>query len=576
MKKSKLHQFFIRTAWFDGYFLLPNALGNLIDLCLVTFALNTFSLAVPLVVMQVYDRIIPNAATDTFWWLVGGGSLAILLDSVMRWARAVMNGRMSQQFDHLVGCQVMDRVLNSRLEEYECISIGEQLDRLNAVSTLSNYYVGQVIQTFLDLPFVILLIYVVALLGGQLVLIPLSLIIGYLLLIFIAKHRFSGARRQQADTNDRRFDFVIQVLQGLHLIKAQTVEEQMLRRYERLQASTAEINFKTGFWSRLPAEMGLAFSQLSMFGLIAFGSGFVREGLMTVGGLSACMMLAGRAMQPVQAATQFWLRYSDAGIARERIQKLVKMQPTNLPSQLPFPAKLRGAISLNNVSFRYRENTNWVLDQVNLSVPYGAQIGIVGSSASGTTTLLLVIRGLLKAQSGSALLDHYDINEWNTTDMRGRVEYVSSRGVLFRGSLLDNITMFDNDKNSAGLEAAALAGLNDMVAMLPLGYETRVDNQASNILPMGLIQRICIARALVERPRVLLFDKVDAALDMESERIFLWLLQQLRNRCTVIVVSNRAHILRDMETLYEIKNGKIIELSLEEFDKNLANAAELF
>lgn len=576
MTSAQINRFFQRTAWYDGYRLLPGVWWNPWELLSLTVCGNLLSLAVPLVVMQVYDRVIPNQAMDTFWWLTGGAVLAVALDALLRWIKAVMNGRMSSQFDHLVGCQVMNRLLDSRLEDYERVSIGEHLDRLNAVSTLSNYYVGQVMQALLDLPFAALLLVAVAYLGGALVYLPLGLLVVYLLLVMVARRHFALARRQQVESNDRRFDFVIQVLQGLHLIKAQTVEEQMLRRYERLQAATAEINLRAGFWSRLPAESGTAFSQLVMFSLIALGSPLVRDGLLTVGGLSACMMLASRAMQPVQNACLFWLRYADAGIARERLQRISHMQPFHQPDSKPLPDTIRGTLELRELGFRYAPHLPWVLQHAALSIPLGAQVGIIGSSASGTTTLLLLLRGILRAVEGTVLLDHYHMAEWDTTDTRGLVEYVPSRGTLFRGSILDNIAMFDDSCTDAALEASGLAGLDDIVAMLPLGYETQVDNQAGNILPMGLIQRICIARSLVHRPRVLLFDKTDAALDLDSEQIFMWLLERLRGRCTVIVVSNRVRVLRRMEALYEIENGVIATRSLADLDRTVAAEVELF
>lgn len=576
MKPAAVARFFQRTGWLDGYRLLPGAWGNLWDLLLLSVSINLLSLAVPLVVMQVYDRVIPNQGMHTFWWLAGGGAAAVLLDALLRWGRSVMSGRMSAQFDHLGGCQVINRLLDCRLQDYERVSVGEHLDRLSAVTTLSGYYTGQVLQACLDLPFAVLLLYAVSYLAGSLVVVPLVLIALYLLLLLAARRRFAEARRRQVQSNDRRFDFVIEVLQGLHLIKAQTVEEQMLRRYERLQATTAEVNLQAGFWSRLPAESGMLFGQLAMFSLIALGSPLVRDGLLTVGGLSACMMLASRAMQPVQNAGLFWLRYSDAKLARERLQRMVHMQPFCPQALPPLPGALRGAVALRGVGFAYGAGMAPVLQNAEWSVPAGSQVGLVGSSASGTTTLLLLIRGLLRPSQGCLLLDHYDTAEWDTTDTRGLVEYVPSRGTLFRGTILDNIAMFDGERRDGALAAAGLAGLDDVVAMLPLGYETPVDNQASNILPMGLIQRICIARALVDRPRVLLFDKTDAALDQDSEQLFLWLLERLRGRCTVIVVSYRLRVLRRMDALYEIENGGLVPRTLADLDRSVAAEVELF
>lgn len=566
-------QFWSGKRWLDGFMLLPDARRNMLDLATATVAISLLSLAIPLVVMQVYDRIIPNNSSATLLWLLVGASLAIVLEAVMRWARFVMTGRMTAQFEHLLGCDVIKKIIASRIVDFERNSVGEHLDRMGAVSTLSSFYIGQTVQTAVEMPFTLLFLAAVYYLGGWLVAIPIGLIAAYLALVSYTRKRYATVHELSVEQTDRRYDFVIQVLQGLHLIKAQTLEEQMMRRYERLQAGAASANMESGFWSKLPAEAGLAFSQLSMFSIIAFGSGAVLGGTLTVGGLSACMMLAARALGPAQNAAQFWFRFSEAELAHERLNT-VQHLPSDVEPGMPlFPrSEASRSIHLRNVSFAYGPDQAKIIDDLSLDIQPGKFVGIVGKSATGTSTLLYLMMGLLRPSSGAVYVGDYDLAKFDTTDMRGCIEYVPPRGVLYTGSIIDNIALFDPLRYDAALDAAALLGLDEPVAMLPQGYETQVDNQSSTILSRGLVQQIAFARALTVRPGILLIDKTTGALDQDSRESYVWLLKHLHHACTVVMVTSEPAFLREMDVVYEIDGGHLAERSLIE-DTTLFNKA---
>lgn len=557
-------QFWTRKNWWEILGLLPDAKRNVIDLVTVSVTINLLALAVPLATMQVYDRIIPNASLNTFWWLVGGCVIAIVIESVLRWARFVISGRMTAQFDHLLSCEAARKILECRVEQFDRSSIGEHLDRLGAVTALSGFYVGQILLALLDLPFALIYLVAIVYLGGWLAVIPILFAVGYLILVHFSRRRYAAIHQDLIENNDRRYDFVIQVLRGLSLVKAQTFEEQMLRRHERLQAVSAKNNLEAGFWGKLPTETGAATSQLAIFSMIAFGSGSVVNGALTVGGLSACMMLAGRTIQPLQAVAQFWFRYSEAELARARLEKINELEPAVKDGVPHFPEDVRGSIELRKVSFRYGPEHPYVLKDISLRIEPGKHIAVMARGGSGTSTLLYLMMGLIRPESGSVLVGDYNLAEWDTSNMRGRIEYLPPNGVLFRGTIIENIAMFDPSRFNSALEAAALVGLNEPVALLPMGYETPVDNQASTLLPAGLIQRICFARALTTLPRILLLDKTTAPLDQEGEKLFLWLLNKLRGRCTVVLVTSQSRYLQEMDTVYEINNAQLTERQMVE------------
>lgn len=544
-------------GWFGSLTAIPGAFGNLIDLVAATTAINILSLAVPLALMQVYDRIIPANSVDTLIWLVAGATVALLLEGIIRVCRGVMSAWIGSRFEHLVGCEIVDRVLNCRINEFEKSGLGVHLDRLNAVGTLRGFYGGQVFQAILDLPFAALFLGAIWMLAGTLVFVPLVVLVLFVYSVLIAKNRFEISRRQQITLNDRRYNFVFELLTGIHLLKAQAIEEQMLRRHERLQASTSEANMNVSRWGSLPSSLGNGFAQLAVFGVVVMGGLSVIDGELTLGGLAACTLLAGRSVQPVQGVANFWLRFSNAEIARSQLAELTSLKRDKPEGAPPFPGDVDGFIEFKNVSFRYLENQQPVLENTSLAIEARTTVGILGLSSSGTTTLSHLIMGALQPDKGGIFIDDYDVSEWDNSNLSGRIEYISNYSTIFNGTILENISMFRPDKEAIALEVADMLEMDGMVAMLPQGYESKVDAQSANFMPRGLIQRIGIARALVDRPRILIFDKTEASMDRESEAVFHRLLKRLHGVSTNIIISNNQNTLFMADSFYKLTDGNL-------------------
>ena len=393
---------------------------------------------------------------------------------------------------------------------------------------------------------------------------------------FFIKKKYEGARKEQVSAVDRRFNFIFELLAGIHLVKAQTTEEQMLRRHERLQSGTANANMNVSSWNAAPVIFGSAFSLITMFGVIGAGGASVIDGNLTVGGLAACMLLAGRALQPVQSAGGFWLRFSEAKIARNRIADIAALEP-EIPFRIPpFPHDIDGRVELKNLSFRYDEDLDNIVNNLSIKIEPNEMIGILGKSSSGTTSLARLIMGEINPDEGMIFIDDYNIHEWDRTNLQGRIDYLPQTGTLFKGTIIDNISMFDPNRHAAATDAAALLRLDDLVALLPQGYETQVDSQANNFLPSGLIQRICIARALVVRPRILIFDKTDASMDSDSQESFLWLLSHLKGKCTIIIITNKPPLLELADKNYELFYGILRETSGDETQEQAEDITAIF
>ncbi|MEO5349969.1 MAG: ABC transporter transmembrane domain-containing protein [Magnetococcus sp. YQC-3] len=547
------------THWYAKLGILPFSRQTLRDSLLVTATIHFLSLAVPITLMQVYDRILPNEAGSTLFWLVFGAVLALLMDGVLRWARLVISAWNTARFEYLIGSDAVGRILSSRLEDFEKSGIGVHLDRLGSVSSLGGFYAGQLPMVLFDVPFAAIFLVAIWYLGGNIVLFPLAMAGLYFLILYYARQKYEKAKIQQIATNDRRFNYIIETLSGLHLVKAQTLEEQMLRRYERLQEATGEANMEMTYWNTLPNNLSGAFSYLTMFGLIAVGSSSVISGDLTFGGITACTMLAGRAMQPIQNAFGFWFRFADVTIAADRLRSIADLRPEMAEGLPPFPKNIEGSLCVEDLSFRFQPDLPYIFHHAQLLLPPKSMTVILGKSSTGTTTLMYLLMGALKPESGLVRIDDYNLAEWDHTDPHGWLAYLPAQGTLFKGSILDNIALFNANHHTAAMDAAAMLGLDEPIAALPMGYETQVDSQAANFLPSGLIQRICLARALVVRPRILLLDKTNAAMDKESEQIFFWLINHLKGRCTIVMVTSHPELLSMADRVYEIHNGTLLE-----------------
>ena len=522
-------------------------------------AINILSLALPVTLMQVYDRIIAQRAASTLIWLILGCTVALSLEAALRIARSRMSSWMAARYAHQSSTDMVRRILDGRLEDLMKDDVGTHVDRLSAVNTLQSLYAGPLFQVLLDVPFAVLFLGAIWYVAGALVAYPVALIGLYLIIIFGLRQAFENARDSQIGVNTRRVGFVMDMLSRIHLIKSMALEEQILRTYERLQSDGAVANMKVGLMTILPTNLGRLFSQLAMFGTIVIGGTLVITGDLTVGVLTACTMLSARAMSPIQNIARFWLRFSEARIALRKIEEVDRIAPEISKDSPSLPDDIRGSVEFERVTFRYEDDGPELLSDLSIRIPPRQTVAVVADVARSSTTFCRLITGALKPTQGTVLVDSYSIAEWNHTDLRGKIAYIPQDGTLFRGTILENLALFDRNSSVAAMDAASLLGLDELVSDLPLGYETLVEDQSNSILPSGLIRRICIARELVHRPRIFLCDRIDSAMDHDTLQAFSCLIEHLRGQCTVILVTNQNRLLRLADKVYRLSRGELIE-----------------
>ena len=280
--------------------------GYRAELLTASCAQNILSLAMPITILQVYDRIIPNQAMHTLGVFVVALGLVLAIDFLLSLGRFYITGWTGARLQHKLACQSVDHIFRSDLRAFEALPPGVHLQRLRGAESIKNFFSGQGLLLFVDLPFAMLFFVLIGLIAGPLALIPIVVLVLLAITGAIAGKKLSRALDARRGTDDRRYNFMIEVLSAIRTIKGLGMETMMVRRYERLQGSSAEASYNVadgGTWAR---ATGQTFSQLTAICVAAYGSTLVIDGALTIGGLAACTLLASRSAQPMMRALGTW------------------------------------------------------------------------------------------------------------------------------------------------------------------------------------------------------------------------------------------------------------------------------
>lgn len=534
-------------------------IGYRTELFGAAFAINLLSFALPLAMLHVYDRIIPNAAISTLVLLLGGVLVAFVLDALLSTARAYVIGWNGARVRYLLGTGAMGRLFGAELADVERDPPGAHLERLRAIDTVRSFFGGQAVLLLVDLPFALLFLTMIALIAGPLALVPIVLILLLVAAAVVTGDALLAAIAGRAEADERRYNYVIEVLKGIGTVKSLGLEAQMARRYERLIANSAASSLRVTWSSALARLVGVASGEMMMVAVAAVGALLVMDGVMSSGGLAASMLLAGRATQPILRAFSSWTQFQNVRIAKDRVAQLYAIPETRRAAAPP--ALLgKGGIRLENAGFTYPGRDRPLFAGVDLAVEHGETVAISGGNGVGKTTLLLLAAGIQLPSTGAVRIAGVDVRALPAPYLQSRICYLPQTAVLFQGSILDNLTMFrGRDAARRAVDLAERLGVHDFIQRQPKGYETVVGDGPFDGLAGGVRQRIGIIRSLVlaEAPWLILFDEANSYLDLASDARLNEVLASYRGSTAMIVVSHRPSFLNLAERRYVLAGGAL-------------------
>lgn len=523
------------------------------DVLAASLAINVLGLALPIAILQFYDRIIQHQSLSTMIVLTIGVVVALCLEFALRVLRSNIMSAEGARYDHRESRTALDRLLAADINTFRKVSPGQHAERFQAIQSVRSYYC-QAGALLADVPFVFLYVGMIALIAGWLAVLPVVLFAALCALgIGLARQlTIETGRREQTDV--KRHNFLVESIGGIATVKALGLEALMQRRHERLQEDSADafgaIARMTAQTQSIASELAQAASVLT----VAIGAIAVVNGALTIGGLAATTILTGRFLQPVLKGLGLWARYPFIRLAEEKLRGMRDLAP-QISGDRPFPRR-RAALRLENVSFRYDGATRDAVDGVTLEVAPYAYVGLTGSTASGRSTLLKIMNGLLVPSEGSIRYDDVPLSLYLPRELRRQVALMPTSPTIYAGTLIENLTMFeDGPMKRRALALCRMLGLEDYVAGLSRGLETPMSGAGDT--PMGIAQRISIVRALAHNPRIVLFDTANAALDLDADKRLLKFFARQKGKRAVVFVTDRPSYLNLCDVVYHMADGKL-------------------
>ncbi|MCG7983063.1 MAG: ATP-binding cassette domain-containing protein [Candidatus Thiodiazotropha lotti] len=529
------------------------------DVLLASLGINTLALAMPMVVLQVYDRIIPHQALGTFMALMIGMLGVVILEALLRIFRSAILAWSGARFEHRESMDAMHQVLHTDTLAFNRETSGDYLTRLQSVEEINQFYSGQSMLLLMDFPFVILFLSLIWFISGELVQIPILLLAVFALVSIALGRQLHNALKARNTTDSRRQNFLIEVLSGIHTVKSMAMEALMLRRYERLQAQSAESIRKLAHINSVVQGFGSTFSQVAMVSFVSFGSLSVISGDLTVGALAAGTMLTGRVLQPGLKAMGLWTQFQSVRLSLDRRQEIDRM-PAEISGEYDGPEPLQGELKVDSVHFRYPGQEQWLLEDLSLEVPAGGSVGITGNNGTGKSTLISIMTGFMHPQQGEVLLDGRNIKAYRQEFLRQQIGFMPQHGMLYEGTILENMTLFrEGEAIDQAMELSRELGLGEIIARMPDGLDTQIGGSAVNSLSEGVRQKIVMVRSLIGHPNIILFDDANANFDIKNDAKLMTLIKKMKGSRTLVIVSHRPSFLRICDKQFELRAGQLHE-----------------
>ena len=528
------------------------------DVLLAAFMINLFAVALPLFTMNVYDRVVPNHAIETLWMLAIGVGVILVADLVLRTMRGYFLDLAGSRVDVRLSAYIMERVLGIRLE-HRPISAGSFAANLRSFETVRDFITSATVTAFIDVPFALIFLVVIAWIGWPLV---LPLVIGMLIVLIYALVMHSKMHELSETTyraGAMRNATLVESLVGLESIKALGAESVMQRKWEMSANFLSRTGAQLRLLSASTTNIAMWVQQTVNVAVVVVGVYLIADGGLTLGGLIACSMLSSRAMAPIGQVAGLLTQYHNAATALQSLDGILE-QPVERPLDSKFVTRQHfdGDIEFKNVAFSYPGQTHLALRDVSLKIQAGERVAILGRVGSGKTTLEKLILGLYQPTSGAVLVDGIDLRQLDPAELRRNIGYVPQDVTLFFGSLRDNLTIAAAGADDAAvLRAAEIGGVIDFVNSHPQGFDMAVGERGES-LSGGQRQAVAISRAVINDPPILLMDEPTGSMDHSSEEEIKKQLRTYAAGKTLIVITHRTSLLDLVDRIIVVDAGKIV------------------
>ncbi|MET4821775.1 type I secretion system permease/ATPase [Endozoicomonas lisbonensis] len=487
-----------------------------------------------------------------------GAIIVFSFDFILKMIRSYFIDLAGKKSDILLSSRIMERVLGLSMSARPA-SVGSFAKNLQDFESIREFITSSTVTALVDLPFTFIILMVIFMLGGPLAFIPLFC----MFLIGVYSFAIQGPLRRSVEktlrSNSQKSATLIESLTGMEALKIAQAESDIQYKWEKSVGHIATWSIRTKLLSSSASTVSAYVQQMCNIGLVATGVFLISEGELSMGGLIATVMLAGRCLAPMAQVAGLATRYNQAKSALDGLNQVMDM-PVERHEDRDYVNRpeLKGSIEFDQVDFTYPEQEIQALRGVSLKIKEGEKVAIIGRIGSGKTTIEKLILGLYEPENGAIRIDGIDLRQLNPSDLRSSIGCVSQDITLFYGSIKENITLgasFIDD--AALLKAAEIAGVTEFANKHPNGLDMVVGERGQN-LSGGQRQSIALARALLMDPPILVLDEPSSSMDNTTEQ---HMKEQLKTRCkdkTIVLVTHKASMLDMVDRLVVVDNGKVV------------------
>ncbi len=528
------------------------------DVIAASIIINIFVLASPLFTMNVYDRVVPNNATDTLWVLALGVGVVYFIDLFLKFTRSYFLEIAGKKSDIIMSSLIYEQVLDMKMA-HRPKSVGSFASNLRDFDSIKNFFTSSTMAALVDLPFVVIFLLTIHFIAGFLVIVPIFVMLVILTYTLAVREPLQKSIESTYQAAATRNGILIESLSSMETIKTMGAAGSSQWHWEEATGEIANRSIKSKILSTSISTVTSFLAQLNTIIVILVGVYMIKEMELTMGGLIATMILSGRVIAPMGQVASLISSYEQTKTAYKALDDIMKL-PVERPDGKQFIKrdKLKGKIEFRNVSFKYPDTSKGALERVSFVINAGEKVGIIGKNGSGKTTVEKIMLGLFEPSEGSVLIDGIDIKQIDPADLRKNIGYVPQDVVLFKGTVKQNIVYKAPYVSDVTIvKAAKISGVDDFINNHPQGFDLPIGERGDGISG-GQKQSIAVARAFLLDFPIMLLDEPTNFMDSSSElKLERNLKESLKNK-TAVLVTHKKSLLDIVDRLIVLDNGRVV------------------
>ena len=527
-----------------------------IEIGILTFFINIFALAVPLFSMSVYDRVVPNNATETLFVLVFGVIVILLFDVFFKSVRNYIIEKVGKELGVYLEEELLKRVLSIQ-SQYDVMLVGTKANLFRELALIKDFFATKSVVQVVDFPFFFLAVTVIFIISPMIALVPLLVAILVIVFNFAMQVPISNLSKKNIENIQAKHSFLVETIQGSEMIKLSNARSTKLFNWRNIIALTDSVTHKIQSLNVFSMNLSQTVIQFVTLLVIFVGVFEIANKNLSVGGLIAVTILASRAMVPVIQVSMTVIKLKEIKESLNNINDFWHLPLENDKNIEIGLGEIKGNIEFKNVDFYYKNSKYPSLDNCNIKIKEGEKVGIIGQTGAGKSTFLRILTGLDAPTKGSVYLDDHEISTIHPIEIRQNIGVMPQEPFLFSGTLKENIELATPVSKKKLMELIKITGLEDLVKKSGQGDGLQVGERGSN-LSVGQRHLVALARALINNPPILILDEPTTGLDVGLEKTLISHMKQVLENKTLIVITHRFAALDLVDRIIVLNQGKVV------------------